>query len=401
MPTLTETLDTWVRLLCREGHRVSGSPECRRAAEEIRKGFEASGLEAASEEFTFRPSHPHGLILHYSVFIASTILSLAGAPAVGLAVAVAGVVSVYGSETGRFDILNLALPPRQGANVVGRWNPSGARRLVVVAHYDGTRAGRAFEPHRAKRFSAATKDWPFFLRSPLLLLNLAIGAVFLAALLGLAGARIAALLPGAYGVAALAIGVFIMADWALARPIAGASDNASGVALLLALAARLPQGAPPGLDVWLVATDAEEIGLKGASAFCRMNRRALGEKPTFFVNVDTLGSGSVVALAREGGYVLPMGVRYSPLTRQVLEEAARRRGRSPPPSEDAPVGTDGQILVRNGLTGATFICLTADGYSEHYHWTTDTPENVDLRVVADAVEWTWALAEAWASRREP
>lgn len=393
-----ETLRHWVGLLCARGHRVTGSPECRAAAEALAKGMEGAGLDVATEEFTHRPSHPTGLVLHYSLFLLAGLLAVLGAPALGLPLAALAMVSAYGSETGKFDLFNLLQRPRLGANVVGRWNMGGKRRVILMAHYDGTRAGRVFEPHRARRFSAASKEWPFHLRSPTLPLNIGVGAVFAANLLALGGPGPLVLVPALYGVVAMGFGVLVMADWARATPIAAASDNGTGAALLLAVAERLRAECSADLEVWLVATDAEEVGLNGAKAFCHRHRSAFREKPTLLVNVDTVGSGRICRITREGGYILPLGLRYPPEGAEAVAAAARLLGRPPLPAEEAPVGTDGQILLRNGLRAVTLLGLTEEGYSEHYHWTTDVPENVDYKVAADAVEWAWAIARAWTPR---
>ncbi len=388
----------WIRLLCAGGHRVSGSPECRAAAEEIRKGMEAAGLAVAEEEFTFRPSHPHGLVLHFSLLVLSALLSLAGRPAPALVIAAVAYLSAVGSELGRFDLLNLVQPPRRGVNVAGRWNPGGARRLILFAHYDGTRQAQVFEPVRAEKFSRAFKGLPFFLRAPFFLLNLGILAAFLAALLGLAGLPGAAV-PALYGAAVLSFGLFVMQDWMRGKPVPAANDNGSGVAAMMAVAADLRSRCPTDLEVWCVATDAEELGLKGAAAFCARHRGRLDDKPTFFVNLESLGSGRLCYLAREAGYIIPGSIRYSPLAREMVEAAARRLGRPPIPVEDAPAGTDGQVLRRNGLEGVSLLGLLEIGYVKNYHWPTDTPENVDLRIAAEAVEWTWAIAGAWGARK--
>lgn len=394
------TVVEWLRLLCAGGHRVSGSPECRKAEEEIRKGFEAGGLKAESEEFTFRPSHPHGLILHYSLLILSGLLSLGGQPGAGLLLALAALVSAYGSETGKFDLFNLLQPARRGANVVGRWNPDGARRVVVVAHYDGTRAGRIFDPDRVKWFIRASRNWrPVFLKSPFILLTLGVVGILLAPLLLFAEAGLPAFILGGYGVAALAVGVLLMADWMVARPIAAANDNGTGAAVLLAMAEQMKRRCPKELEVWLVATDAEELGLKGAAAFCARHRMRFGDKPTLFINLDTVGKGNLRWLVWEGGYILPLGLHYPPWIREIVEGAAKRLGRPAIGSEAVGAGTDGQILLRNGLPTLTLIALHEEGWPENYHWPTDVPESVDPKVTVEALEWTWAAAETWAQRR--
>ncbi|MBI4361694.1 MAG: M28 family peptidase [Euryarchaeota archaeon] len=395
-PPAEERIREWLQVLCRGGHRVSGSPECRAAALEIRRGMEAAGLAVGDEEFAFHPSHPTGLILHYAVFILAALLTLRGAPLPGLLLAGVAMASAYGSETGRWDLLLHLTPRRRGVNIVGHGNPGGTRRLIVMAHYDGTRAGRVFNPRVTERFGPRVKGLPFLLQSPFLPLNLGILGVFLSPLLTLAGAALPATLLALYGILSLAIGSLLMADWAVAPPIPAANDNGTGVAAMLAAAPGLQA---PGLEVWLVATDAEELGLKGATAFCHRHRQTIRSKPTLFLNLESVGCGRLCTLSKEGGYVLPLGLAYPPAARRALEEAARRQSKPPLPVEMAPVGTDAQILLRRRLQAITLIAFSAHAFIENYHWPTDTPENVDTGVVREAVEWTRAIAQTWAEQK--
>ena len=66
----------------------------------------------------------------------------------------------------------------------------------------------------------------------------------------------------------------------------GAIDNASGVATLLTLAGMLPPAAPIGILI----TDAEELGLAGARAWCA------GRSPGRAVNFDGLDDAGILTL---------------------------------------------------------------------------------------------------------
>ena len=84
----------------------------------------------------------------------------------------------------------------------------------------------------------------------------------------------------------------------------GVSDNASGVAVLLALAELLAQYPPQALRVGVLFTAAEEGGLYGAESFARL-LKARGLRP-MVVAVDMVGSGSALRLVREAGPILPV-----------------------------------------------------------------------------------------------
>jgi Zn-dependent M28 family amino/carboxypeptidase len=84
----------------------------------------------------------------------------------------------------------------------------------------------------------------------------------------------------------------------------GVSDNASGVAVLLALAELFGANPPEVLSVGYLFTAAEECGLYGAEAFARLLKQR-GLRPNV-VAVDMVGSGSRLRLVRESGPIFPV-----------------------------------------------------------------------------------------------
>jgi hypothetical protein len=101
----------------------------------------------------------------------------------------------------------------------------------------------------------------------------------------------------------------------------GANDNASGVGILVALAARLDELAPP-CDVWLVATGAEERPYTdtpdhlGASALVRVVPR---RRLRYALSLDMVGRGTRFQLRS------PRSRPRRGIEREVLR-SARRRG---------------------------------------------------------------------------
>lgn len=96
----------------------------------------------------------------------------------------------------------------------------------------------------------------------------------------------------------------------------GAVDNASGLAVMLELAARLKAGPPLERDVYVLATTAEEAGLLGARAFVKAPPVPLAEIVVAF-NFDMLG------LAPGGSPVGYIGRGQEPLDTAILAEIAR------------------------------------------------------------------------------
>ena len=102
----------------------------------------------------------------------------------------------------------------------------------------------------------------------------------------------------------------------------GAMDNASGLAVLLALAETLPrEGVLAHAELTFLATGAEEIGLAGAMRWIAAHEKELDRKRTVFVNVDSVGVGQGL-LAIDVRGAMPDGRSM----KQVVREAARQVG---------------------------------------------------------------------------
>ena len=124
----------------------------------------------------------------------------------------------------------------------------------------------------------------------------------------------------------------------------GAVDNASGVAVMLELARRLKAGPPPGRDIYVMATTAEEAGLLGARAFAKAPPVPLSGIVAAF-NLDML------ALAPEGSPVGFIGEGRTPLDAVILPEILRS-GRAPGDrglAESFLTRQDGWVLLEQGV----------------------------------------------------
>jgi hypothetical protein len=96
----------------------------------------------------------------------------------------------------------------------------------------------------------------------------------------------------------------------------GADDNASGVAVLLALA-RLCRASPWRSDAIFVAFDAEELGHRGSRAFVASLPQNDRVRIGLNVNLDMVARG-------DKGELYAAGTRYTPSLRPVLEAVAAR-----------------------------------------------------------------------------
>lgn len=94
----------------------------------------------------------------------------------------------------------------------------------------------------------------------------------------------------------------------------GAADNASGIAMMIELARRLKSGPPPGRDIYVLATTAEESGLLGARAFAKAAPVPLDSFVAAF-NLD------MMAVAPSGSALGFIGRGQTPFDAVIIEEA--------------------------------------------------------------------------------
>lgn len=172
-------------------------------------------------------------------------------------------------------------PAPDGVNLIAT-RPGAAPRVWLVAHYDSKGQGLS-------------------MRGRLTAVAAAIGG---AGLLAGAGAALVAGFPppGGWwlaGAVPAALGGYGLLAAGVRNDSPGAVDNATGVLTVLAVADLLPPAAPIGL----LLTDAEELGLIGATAVAR-------ERPELFrdaavVNIDGIDDvGPTVAFVHRGGAVV-------------------------------------------------------------------------------------------------
>ncbi len=146
-------------------------------------------------------------------------------------------------------------------------------------------------------------------------------------------------------------------------PFPGALDNASGVAVLLALARALPSDRAP-VDLAFLLTDAEESGLSGAQAFAR--EPLLRARGVRLINLDMVASTAKLAVG-----VLYSGDEASRPLAEALASALRAAGFSAG-AESPYTNMDHYPLTFLGMAAVSLTEYdTAD-----YHRTSDTAEGI-------------------------
>lgn len=174
----------------------------------------------------------------------------------------------------------------------------------------------------------------------------------------------------------------------------GADDNASGVAVLLAVARSLTAlraaGAPPERrDILFAAWSGEELGLLGSRHFAE--RLAGGEEATLrpevaaYINIDMVG--------RLRDHLDLEGVGSSPAWPEEIARANQPVGLRLALQDDPYVTTDSLSFYTHGVP----VLNLTTGMHEDYHTPRDTPDKLNDRGMAEvarlAVQLTRALAD--------
>ncbi len=327
-------------------------------------------------------------------------LSAASALAAGrghrLAGVVGGAVAAYAMAddiTGsRMLCRRATMRPGVATNVIAHaGDPGASRTLVVLAHHDAAPSGVVFAQgltrwvaeHRPDLVEAMKSNpplwWPV-VAGP--------GLVSLGSLLGSRALRRAGLVGSLLSLAA-------MADIGRRPAVPGANDNLSGVAVLVALAKALRDKPIPGLRVRLVSAGAEEALQEGIRAYAGAHFGDLPADRTWFVNVDTVGSGRLVLLEGEG----PLRMRdYEASFKDLVAGCAQAQGIPLVRGLRSRNSTDSAVPNRYGYPVATIVSVDGQKLVPNYHLDSDTPDRVDYGCVSMAARLVESVARELARR---
>jgi hypothetical protein len=338
------------------GPRPACSRAEQRAAEWCAARLSESGYRVDVEEFASRPNYA----LWYSVYLSlSAVGALLIVPLPFVAVVVGAVAFVvYARDADGRPVIK----PRRAVsrNVVALPPTSEPPELIVMAHMDSARSSPSFHPRLVAGF-----------RSSVLLLNGAMAAV---PLLGAAVwiYEVERELPGTMwipsglvaGYLVFAAGLLLYGHFRMPL-LAGANDNATGVAVLM----RLAQSGPER-GIWYVVTGSEEVGMIGVQAFFHSHAHEIAGAR--FLNIDNVGAGTLLALEAEGALRERRADGY-------LLDSAEEAGAEARPFRGLP--TDATPLLSRRRKALTLLAVTDRGTPANWHLPTDVIDNVEPSVV--------------------
>lgn len=163
----------------------------------------------------------------------------------------------------------------------------------------------------------------------------------------------------------------------------GASDNATGVAAAIEAAQKLWDKNLLNLDVELVLTGAEEVGMIGSRAYMKKHYTEFN-KDTYLVNFDTLGKGNLKIITQTGSW---SNIVYDNHLIQVAKQAVTEL----PALKNVSTGAwhtadfDSVWFQRAGVPAVTLAALDANGRMPNIHRPTDILSNVDFLPMEKAI----------------
>ena len=327
------------------------------------------------EEFEGYPSFAAPYAALFTASLAGGLLQRSrrrGVRRAGDALALSALVSAALEGDLRWTPLSDRLANRPSVNVLAHVPSAGPtrRRVCLCGHLDTTRSGLMFHPRLARHLAA------------LLQVPAASG-------LALAAGPLLRRIPGGrtiHGTAlagiAFSLAMLLEREWR-GKDVPGASDNASGTAVALQLAAECAAAPLDHTEVDVLITSCEESGLLGSQAYAR--RHGLRAAETTFLNFDTVGGDvPLTYILREGtgAVTRPAPPRLIAMLEQIAE---RRPELGLEPAQTTPgLPTDATPMRARGWDAVT---LLAQGETiPNYHWPTDTYENIAPNTVQTALE---------------
>lgn len=277
-------------------------------------------------------------------------------------------------------------------NVIGRWpakTENGVQKIILMAHYDTAPVSALYSPKQVDTFR-----WSLIISLLIMVLAGILATVETA--VGLSafwqGTKMATI---AYLVLQAVLGTV---GYIVHGFTNGASDNATGVVAAIATADRLRQLTIPTLEVEVVLTSAEEVGMIGAHNYVRQHKAGWHPDQTAIVNFDTLGAGTLTIIEQTGTVEV---IRYNSLLTKLAKNIAKR----PEFSDRVKAGRwhtadfDSVWFVREKLPVLALAALDEQGRMPRIHRPEDSLAAVDVTPMWAAIDLAEAVLIQWTTTR--
>jgi hypothetical protein len=366
-------------------HRGPNTESERRAAEYIRGRFEEHTPDTEIDNFDSLESYYNLIGFAYTEFLVIALVSI-WFPIIAFAYGLF-VFMMYQSEIGGYRLMGRLLAQFQTQNVVARFLGIRPRHtFVVVAHYDSPKGSPLSNPGIAPWI----RPVHFFLVFCMFVVLVSCAAQAFN-ILDVMSYRVDLLARWTAAGFLMAAALFLFYCEYTYEYEPGANDNASGVAVLLALAEQLKEHPIEDADVWLAATGSKEAGQNGM-------RRLIGthdfdKEHTYFLNVDTVGAGALRYVTAEG---LQAMSKASPAMLQAVRQVADDFEATPYVETGIP--SDAYIAMSRDFHALTLTATESMPMADDEPLAPDNLVHVDYEKIAKAGAFTDATLRALAAQ---
>jgi len=172
------------------------------------------------------------------------------------------------------------------------------------------------------------------------------------------------------------------------RPVPGANDNLSGIAVATAVLKYFASNRLENVELWAVAFGSEEGGMAGSKALSKilkeqMNNGTFPADSLWVLNYDSIASDGPLTIATaEPMYRVKS---HDPIVYNQLAKSAKKVGVDYI-LKKIDAGTDSAPFSRLGIPSVGIICGGADGIPQNWHTREDTPENCDVKGIIHSIQ---------------
>jgi Peptidase family M28 len=248
-----------------------------------------------------------------------------------------------------------------------------AKKLILMAHWDTAPISLLYRPEMVGNFRKSLK----------MSLILMMVAQFLAISQFLIPNDFLLLVSNILALYFIIQGITATIDFFRLGYSNGASDNATGVAVAIETAKKLWAKNLQNLDIELVITGAEEVGMIGARAYMKAHYQEF-TKETYLINFDTLGSGDLKIITQTGSWST---IVYD----NELVKTAKEITTKIASLNEVKTGAwhtadfDSVWFQRAGIPSLTLAALDKNGRMPNIHRPTDILANVDFKPMEKAI----------------
>lgn len=370
----------YINELCLFKNRASCSIYESKAAKHIFEFMGLLGISAVIDEFKSQKSLTGELVLILFFFISAIIISF-NFPWLAVIIHTTGLLLFWGYFSNRFKPLAPLFRHSLSSNVVGRIrNEAASMKVIITAHHDTARSGILWHPNMVKNFRGS------FLAGAVLLV---LAEVLLIIKIWDDNSTIINIFLGMLGAYVLVQIIILLYGRLFGALVQGANDNASGVAVMLDLAARLKNHKYKDFEFWFVSTGSEETGAIGMSAFLQGYQEDFSKDSTFFIVLDNVGNGHLHYYTGEG--MLNMYHFSKTLIKAAEEAELKKQFKDISPGKYRLAYTDAIVPASRGYHTILLLATDPQNNIPNWHWETDTVENIDFDLVQKTSDFTYEM----------